>query len=65
MNKSIQLTAALNLQGLGLGVLCMPSEVRKNMHLLHHHLRLLIKSYEEQQRNTVHTLVSVLSFPFL
>lgn len=49
INKRIQLTAALNLQ-----VLCMPSEVRKNIHLLHRHPRLLIKSHEEQQCNSVH-----------
>lgn len=31
-----------------------PPKVRKNIHLLHRHPRLLIRSYEEQQCNTVH-----------
>lgn len=61
INKSIQLTAALNLQ-----VLYMPSEVRKNIHLLHCRPRLLIKSHEEQPCNTVHLscACAFLSFPF-
>lgn len=59
INKSIQLSAALNLQ-----VLCMPSEVRKNIHLLHRRPRLLIKSHEEQPCNTVHLSGACASFFF-